>query len=158
MSFHKHLVIHVSNQPYHFQFEIVKEYRSIRFANGKEVSGHGFFIRVHQSPKQQQYLNDGEFHFIASTHPPLICWDTLITRFEDARQVMFQWAKNYAQRVHHLHRSRPSPAHRSPAPSHSYWFEELRASIRQDQYRRIAFQTSIPGRLIRWVKQKITRS
>lgn len=155
MSFHKQLVINIANQPYRFQFEIVKEYRNIRFANGKHVVGNGFFIHVHDSPNQQQFLHDGEFHFINTTTPPLICWDALITNFKDANHVMFTWAKNYAQRAHDLTQNQLAYGVRTN--SSSYWFEELRASIRQDQYRQIAYQSSIPGRLIRWIKQKVSR-
>jgi len=154
MSLHKELVINISKQSYRFHFEILKEYRNIRFANGKHVVGHGFFIHVHDSPNQQQFLNDGEFHFINTTNPPLICWDALITNFKDAKHVMFTWAKNYAQRAYDLTQNRPGY---SQAESHPYWFEELRASIRQDQYQQVAFQSSITGRLVRWFKQKITK-
>jgi hypothetical protein len=159
MAYQKDLVLHKGNAQYHFSFRIFKEYQNTRFANGNLVKGYGYSIYVVESPNQSENLRNSEYHFIASTNPPKICWDTLITDFDDARYIMFTWAKNYVKLQHknnQIQQRNQSESGFYSSPN-SFWFDEIRSQIRRDEYKRIAFEQSVPGKIFNWIKRKINR-
>lgn len=86
---------------YYFRFFIVKEYQEREYDDGTRFSGTGFTIYVKSAPYMDWCLDhnrDMEFHFY--DYPkgnPSICWNKLITSFQDANAVMFVWAKRYVK-------------------------------------------------------------
>lgn len=85
---------------YDFKFHIVKEYQKRSYDDGTRFEGHGFTIYVKEAPYKDwclEHNTEHEFHFYASPYDnPSICWNTLITDFEQANAVMFVWVKRYS--------------------------------------------------------------
>ena len=100
--FRKEIVLDgASGRKYVFNFEIVKEYQERAYDDGTRFKGVGFTIYVQNSPYNEWCLlhnRESEFHFY---HPrnqrPSICWNHLITDFEDANAIMLVWAKRYVK-------------------------------------------------------------
>ena len=85
-----------SGRRYNFSFAIVKEYQSRAYDDGTRFSGDGYTIYINKAPYMDWCSRQREFHFYnVSNNTPSICWNRLITSFQDANAIMFVWAKRY---------------------------------------------------------------
>lgn len=101
-SFVKHIVLTgADGEEFHFTFDIVSEYQSRSFDDGTSFSGKGYTIYVRNASYKAWALANNrqrEFHFYASpVGNESICWNRLITSFQDANKIMFVWAKRYVK-------------------------------------------------------------
>lgn len=91
----------IDGNSYIFRFRIVKEYQKRAYDDGSKFSGTGYTIYVLDAPYKDwaiQYNGQFEFHYYNSPiDRPSICWNELITDFQDANAVMITWAKRYVK-------------------------------------------------------------
>ncbi len=88
---------------YYFKFEIVFEYQERAYDDGTRFSGKGYTIYVIAAPYRSWCLehdHEYEFHYYSIPRgSESICWNKLVTSFEDANKIMFVWAKRYIKIV-----------------------------------------------------------
>lgn len=94
------------DRQYYFKFEIVYEYQKRAYDDGTRFEGNGYTIYVIDAPYRSWCLDHNteyEFHYYAAPRgSESICWNTLLTSFQDANKVMFVWAKRYIKIVDSL--------------------------------------------------------
>lgn len=83
---------------YYFKFRIIQEYQKRAYDDGTRFSGTGYTIYVIDAPYKEWCQARSVFHFYNSpADRPSICWNSLITDFQDANAVMITWAKRYVK-------------------------------------------------------------
>lgn len=91
------------DRQYYFKFEIVYEYQKRAYDDGTRFEGKGYTIYVIYAPYRSWCLDHNteyEFHYYAIPRgSESICWNRLVTSFEDANKIMFVWAKRYIKIV-----------------------------------------------------------
>ena len=88
-----------NDRQHYFKFEIVYEYQKRSYDDGTRFEGKGYTIYVLDAPYRSWCLGHNaeyEFHFYGiPMGSESICWNTLLTSFQDANKVMLVWAKRY---------------------------------------------------------------
>lgn len=96
----------VGGREYNFRYHIVKEYQKRAYDDGTRFEGYGYTIYVKQAPYKNWCLEHNrqiEFHFYSlPIDNPSICWNRLITNFEDANAIMYEWTIRYCKILDNL--------------------------------------------------------
>ena len=86
------------HKTYYFKFRIVQEYQRRAYDDGTRFSGTGYTIYVIDAPYKEWCQARSAFHYYNSpADRPSICWNSLVTDFQDANAVMITWAKRYVK-------------------------------------------------------------
>ena len=95
-----------NGRQYYFKFEIVYEYQKRAYDDGTRFEGKGYTIYVIAAPYRSWCLEHNieyEFHYYQFPRgAESICWNALLTTFQDANAVMFVWAKRYMKIIDSL--------------------------------------------------------
>lgn len=95
-----------SGRQYYFKFEIVYEYQKRAYDDGSRFEGNGYTIYVIDAPYRSwclEHNTEYEFHYYQFPRgAESICWNALLTTFQDANAVMFVWAKRYMKIIDNL--------------------------------------------------------
>lgn len=86
-------------EEYHFRFEICKENNYLDDGMGG-TAGFGYFIHIIDAPYfSYASQRPHEFHIITTNYDYHICWDKVISGFEEANAVMFVWVNRYVELI-----------------------------------------------------------
>ncbi len=86
------------HKTYYFKFRIVQEYQRRAYDDGTRFSGTGYTIYVIEAPYKEWCQDRSAFHYYnLPADRPSICWNSLVTDFQDANAVMITWAKRYVK-------------------------------------------------------------
>ena len=82
------------------------EHQKRAYDDGTRFEGFGYTIYVKEAPYKNwclEHNSEYEFHYYAAPiNNPSICWNRLITDFQDANAVMMVWVKRYCKILDNL--------------------------------------------------------
>lgn len=88
-----------------FQFYIKKEFVQNRgFSDGTSITGYTYLIYVLNAPyinwcRKNNKVYDFHFYDINENYTPTICWNKIVHTTEEAKAILFEWAKCYKSKI-----------------------------------------------------------